>query len=536
MNLSSIKKIKRSIRAISPVISVLLMIAIAVVASLVAYAWVMGYMNFQTSKTGQSIQIPSYAEGITDDNMQMRLYVQNVGQGLVTVGNVYVNDAQVQILLPANLDLNAGETKELTVQLNAPWHAGEQVTVKVTTTSGTFMETKGTGSSSSSNPSGNGDVYILTINTNGGTGTGTVTPVSGTTYYTVTSVQLSATASEGSEFAGWAGDLTITENPTTIVMNENKTITAVFNLIEPDTFTVTFDQTGLDDASDSSQVLTVNGDAITKSQLPYPKTVNVGDTITYSYATPISGGAGKQYITNPASGSLTSGTTITADYTTQYQLTFAVTGSGTINPSGTNVWVDAGPLAISATENPGNHFNTWSATNGITITGLTTNPNTATIGSSGTITADFDANAPQTLFSDDFNSYADLAAPSSSKWSTITDVVAYHSSSGLSSNNPYASFGTSAELRSVSISCASYNTVTLSYYRQTDNNGPTLSVEWRIGSGSWTTLETVNPNSAWTQKTYTLNGADGQSIQIRFTTNNDARARIDNVVVTGISN
>ncbi len=48
-------------RAISPVIATLLMIAIAVVASLVTYAWVMGYMNFTTEKTGKAIQIQSIA-------------------------------------------------------------------------------------------------------------------------------------------------------------------------------------------------------------------------------------------------------------------------------------------------------------------------------------------------------------------------------------------------------------------------------------------------------------------------------------------
>jgi len=79
----NITKFKRSIRGISPVISVLLMIAIAVVASLVAYAWVMGYMTFQTGKVGNSIQIPSYAPGATDNLIVV--YVQNVGQGTVKI-------------------------------------------------------------------------------------------------------------------------------------------------------------------------------------------------------------------------------------------------------------------------------------------------------------------------------------------------------------------------------------------------------------------------------------------------------------------
>ena len=62
----NITKVRRSVRAISPVIAVLLMIAIAVVAALVAYAWIMGYMSGTTAKAGNAIQIQS----ITTDQAQ----------------------------------------------------------------------------------------------------------------------------------------------------------------------------------------------------------------------------------------------------------------------------------------------------------------------------------------------------------------------------------------------------------------------------------------------------------------------------------
>ena len=45
MIMRRITKIKRSVRAISPVIATLLMIAIAVAASFVVYAWVIGYIG-----------------------------------------------------------------------------------------------------------------------------------------------------------------------------------------------------------------------------------------------------------------------------------------------------------------------------------------------------------------------------------------------------------------------------------------------------------------------------------------------------------
>ncbi|MFZ1988412.1 MAG: hypothetical protein WAW96_01445, partial [Alphaproteobacteria bacterium] len=55
---------------------------------------------------------------------------------------------------------------------------------------------------------------------------------------------------------------------------------------------------------------------------------------------------------------------ITWNWVAQYQVSFAVTpsGSGTTSPSGTNVWEDAGSLSISATSNSGYIFSSWSAT------------------------------------------------------------------------------------------------------------------------------------------------------------------------------
>ncbi len=60
MNFRKMKRnFRRNTKAISPVIATLLMIAIAVVASLVTYAWVMGYMNFTTSKSSAELRVQS---------------------------------------------------------------------------------------------------------------------------------------------------------------------------------------------------------------------------------------------------------------------------------------------------------------------------------------------------------------------------------------------------------------------------------------------------------------------------------------------
>lgn len=85
------KKLRKNVKAISPVISVLLMIAIAVVASLVTYAWVMGYIGFTSGKAEKAIQIQSVAN--KDDGTHV--YLQNVGNSPVTfaVPLVYTDGA-----------------------------------------------------------------------------------------------------------------------------------------------------------------------------------------------------------------------------------------------------------------------------------------------------------------------------------------------------------------------------------------------------------------------------------------------------------
>jgi flagellin-like protein len=131
-----ITKFRRSVRAISPVISVLLMIAIAVAAALVAYAWVTGYMDFTTTKVGKSIQIQSIST--------TAVYVQNVGDSKVTLKSCYINgdldeNATTQIdgeelLKSATFTINEFDTANIAA------FSGEQITVRIVTTDGLAAE------------------------------------------------------------------------------------------------------------------------------------------------------------------------------------------------------------------------------------------------------------------------------------------------------------------------------------------------------------------------------------------------------------
>ncbi len=139
-----ITKLKRSVRAISPVIATLLMIAIAVVASLIVYAWVTGYIGGTTTKASNSMLIQSVSH---TPGGYVVIYVQNVGQGtvqLMQAQSTYVNTILKSItdstptISNGMVTFSPGTTASLTTDY--PYTANEKLNIKITATDGTFAE------------------------------------------------------------------------------------------------------------------------------------------------------------------------------------------------------------------------------------------------------------------------------------------------------------------------------------------------------------------------------------------------------------
>jgi flagellin-like protein len=129
---------RRNKKAVSPVLATLLMIAVAVAAALVTYAWVMGYLGSTTGKVGKAIQIQSMAKTGTD----LSVWVQNVGDGPVTLDSLYVNGVKMPAVGAGTLAKS--DTIALTTAWDADWAAPNTVKVKVVCSDGTFMESSGT--------------------------------------------------------------------------------------------------------------------------------------------------------------------------------------------------------------------------------------------------------------------------------------------------------------------------------------------------------------------------------------------------------
>jgi flagellin-like protein len=366
-----ITRIKRSIRAISPVIATLLMIAIAVVASLVAYAWVMGYIGGTTSKTGNAIDIPSYASSASNN---LIVYVQNVGQGPVQLkqdGAVYVNDVLKNILQsPSGTDVTnpagqlitiaVGKTAELVI--DCPYSPPQKI--KVVTVEGTFMQT-GTGSGSSTvspnptNPPVPADHLTIT----------SPTPVTQNQLYG--GVLVTAYDASNNILTGYNGQVYFTSSDTTATLPN--TASNKYTFISGDSGDHYF--YGFKFTSAGTKTITVSDGS--KSAISNQITVVSTGNLDYSTAmTPTS-----------------SVTSAIVSYT--YTITRQISGVG-INLGWANVQIPTGFTAISVTSVTTSTGQTWVSNPviGNTISVHATNAANEITGTGQTVTVVFSATAP----------------------------------------------------------------------------------------------------------------------------------------------
>ncbi|MBL8173942.1 MAG: hypothetical protein JNK48_04690, partial [Bryobacterales bacterium] len=199
--------------------------------------------------------------------------------------------------------------------------------------------------------------YLLTTAVSpNGSGTITASPSSGDGYYNAgASVQLTASSAN---FQNWSGDLTGATNPQNLTMNGPRSVTA--NYSSPGiSITVTTSPIG--------RTFTVDGSTYSSPQV---FSWTQGSQHTIATSSPQSGGGTRYTFSNWSdAGAIShsiatpaSATTYTANFTTQYLLTTAVSpnGSGTIttNPSSADGYYNAGAV-VQLTASASN-FQNWS--------------------------------------------------------------------------------------------------------------------------------------------------------------------------------
>jgi len=127
-----IGKFRVSKKAVSPVIATLLMIAVAVAASVIVYVWSAGLLGTLMGGGGAQVKeqiILEAYEWPTTGNL--KLYLRNVGASAVTVVAIYVggyqNTVSVPIAVKAATDVPS---------LDGGFSSGTAYTVKVVTDTG----------------------------------------------------------------------------------------------------------------------------------------------------------------------------------------------------------------------------------------------------------------------------------------------------------------------------------------------------------------------------------------------------------------
>jgi len=220
------------------------------------------------------------------------------------------------------------------------------------------------------------NLYALIINA--GTG-GTTDPSPGTyTYDSGTEVTITAIPDTGSRFSGWTGGVPQgheNDNPITITMDWDKSITA--NFVWDCTLTIASGNNGTTDPAPGTHTYD-SGTEVTITAIP--------DT-DYGFSH-WSGDAPQGHENdNPLIITIDSDISITANFIGQYTLTVASGDNGTTDPApGSYPYNSGTEVTIEAKPDSGYNFSNWSGD-----ASGTTNPITITMDSDKSITANFSA-------------------------------------------------------------------------------------------------------------------------------------------------
>jgi flagellin-like protein len=380
-----ITKFKRSIRAISPVIATLLMIAIAVIASIIVYAWVTGYMGNTTNKSGNAILIQSLT---VDQDSNLVAYVQNVGQGDVVLDSGYVNGDLVAQSL--SISLTKGSTAAVTTTYLVTSEAS--LTIKIVATDGTFGQFTGYPNLE------NGLATTYPVVFNLGTGGASMVPSGTQSYTSGTMVAVHTLASSGYQFSSWTstGSITFdsaTSASTTAHIDGAGTITANFVAIQPSqNYQITFNlgQGGSWMTPSGTQTY-AGGSSVPVRAIPlsgyhFSSWTGTG-TISFDAATSIS------TIAHVNSAGSIKANFIATQPTQSYQVSWILgTGGSSMNPTGTQHYAGGSIVPILAIPTSGYQFSYWvsSTTSGsITFGSVTSAATTAHINGDGSVTASF---------------------------------------------------------------------------------------------------------------------------------------------------
>ena len=130
------RRIRKSKKAISPILATLLLVVIAVAAIVVTYAWIMTYMN----NAGRQAGVMLYKANVNFYNQSIDIDMGNSGTSYTQLTTLYVGTSMTtllnQTITPVPLD--AGKVARITIDYN--WTKGVTYYFKVLSSTGQTID------------------------------------------------------------------------------------------------------------------------------------------------------------------------------------------------------------------------------------------------------------------------------------------------------------------------------------------------------------------------------------------------------------
>ena len=126
------KRIRKSRKAISPILATLLLVVIAVAAIVVTYAWIMTYMN----NAGRQAGVILYKANVNFYNQSIDVDVGNSGTSNTQLTTLYVGTSTTSLMnyTITPVPLEAGKVARITI--GYPWTPGVTYYFKVLSSTG----------------------------------------------------------------------------------------------------------------------------------------------------------------------------------------------------------------------------------------------------------------------------------------------------------------------------------------------------------------------------------------------------------------
>ena len=141
------RRIRRAVKGVSPVLATLILIVVAVVAGLVVYAWVSGWIRVQLGKVREQLTIRAvYIMGRNYDtgNLKYRLEIENTGDATAEVTKIRVKDEDGVIReVGVSWRSTPGSLAYLDFETDRVWEVGESLDIWVFTKAGGTYEATG---------------------------------------------------------------------------------------------------------------------------------------------------------------------------------------------------------------------------------------------------------------------------------------------------------------------------------------------------------------------------------------------------------